>query len=202
MEKSRPLSCKDRWRPPSSLPCGVCCRSEAKRGGRWGNCRRSRWRMLWRRMPGACEAERSQPGAAAGMAFATGGEIGHASGGNDFFDCAENQTGVVSKCSLQSQRAAILKLGVTNRAANIEKPENQSLWGIPLPGCAVAEQADWLPPEALFIHGKNRNIGGFSPANPKRNEPHRTGGTERIHNRGVLAFADNSRRAGSRRRRC
>lgn len=41
-EKSRPLSCKDRWRPPASLPCGVCCRSVAEGGG-GRDLRRSRW---------------------------------------------------------------------------------------------------------------------------------------------------------------
>jgi hypothetical protein len=32
-EKSRPLACKARWRPPDSLPCGVCCRNAAERAG-------------------------------------------------------------------------------------------------------------------------------------------------------------------------
>ena len=32
-EKSQPLACKARWRPPDSLPCGVCCRNAAKRAG-------------------------------------------------------------------------------------------------------------------------------------------------------------------------
>jgi hypothetical protein len=42
-EKSRPLACKARWRPPDSLPCGAGCRSEAEGGG---------GRAVYRREPG------------------------------------------------------------------------------------------------------------------------------------------------------
>lgn len=60
-EKSRPLSCKDRWRPPASLPCGVCCRSVAEGGG----VRDLREADDDSARAGACGAERSQPARAA-----------------------------------------------------------------------------------------------------------------------------------------